>query len=97
MTREGVGSAPAGLPVTGAAGVDELGIVEGAPAMSCEGGDVLVGCLLTLSSVVLMARPEREGDGGNSWKTAVTAPEKMKTTASIPGSRLRFLLAEGRR
>ena len=45
MTLEGVGtagvfnvgSAPAGLPVIGAAGVEELGAAEGAPAKSCEG------------------------------------------------------------
>ena len=45
MTLEGVGaagvfkvgSAPVGLPVPGAAGVEELGAVEGAPARSCEG------------------------------------------------------------
>ena len=62
-----------------------------------EDGDVQEGRQLTLSSVVPTARPEREGAGGEARKTAAAVLEKREKMASIRGSRLRFLLAEGRR
>ena len=62
-----------------------------------EDGDVQEGRQLTLNSVVPTARPERERAGGEARKTAAVVPEKREKTASIRGSRLRFLLAEGRR
>ena len=52
--------------------------------------------MLTLSTMWQVARPVSDGDGGDSRWTAAAVPEKTRTMASIPCSRLRLLPAGGR-